>query len=74
MTADIAHELRTPLAVQRAQLEALQDGVYAPTDENIAALLEQNLLLTRLVADLRTLAMADAGQCSLRRYQPILVN
>ena len=67
MTADIAHELRTPLAVQRAQLEALQDGVYAPTDENISALLEQNLLLTRLVADLRTLAMADAGQLQLAK-------
>jgi len=67
MTADIAHELRTPLAVQRAQLEALQDGVYAPTEENLSALLEQNILLTRLVADLRTLAMADAGQLQLEK-------
>jgi len=67
MTADIAHELRTPLAVQRAQLEALQDGVYAPTDDNLSALLEQNILLTRLVADLRTLAMADAGQLQLEK-------
>ena len=65
MTADIAHELRTPLAVQRAQLEALQDGVYPPTEENLAALLEQNVLLTRLVADLRTLALADAGELQL---------
>ena len=62
MTADIAHELRTPLAVQRAQLEALQDGVYSPTGENLSALLEQNILLTRLVEDLRTLALADAGE------------
>jgi len=67
MTADIAHELRTPLAVQRAQLEALQDGVYAPTEENLGALLEQNILLTRLVADLRTLALADAGQLQLEK-------
>jgi two-component system OmpR family sensor kinase/two-component system sensor histidine kinase BaeS len=67
MTADIAHELRTPLAVQRAQLEALQDGVYSPTDENISALLEQNILLTRLVSDLRTLALADAGELQLDR-------
>jgi two-component system OmpR family sensor kinase/two-component system sensor histidine kinase BaeS len=67
MTADIAHELRTPLAVQRAQLEALQDGVYAPTDDNLSALLEQNILLTRLVADLRTLAMAEAGQLQLEK-------
>ena len=65
MTADIAHELRTPLAVQRAQIEALQDGVYPATEENIAAILEQNIFLTRLVSDLRTLALADAGQLQL---------
>jgi signal transduction histidine kinase len=65
MTADIAHELRTPLAVQRAQLEALQDGVYPASDENITSILEQNVLLTRLVEDLRTLAMVDAGQLQL---------
>lgn len=65
MTADIAHELRTPLAVQRAQLEALQDGVYPASDENITSILEQNVLLTRLVEDLRTLAMVDAGKLQL---------
>lgn len=65
MTADIAHELRTPLAVQRASLEALQDGIYPPTPENITSLLEQNQLLNRLVEDLRTLALADAGQLVL---------
>jgi signal transduction histidine kinase len=65
MTADIAHELRTPLAVQRAHLEAFQDGIYPPTSENLNSVLEQNLLLSRLVDDLRTLALADAGQLSL---------
>jgi signal transduction histidine kinase len=67
MTADIAHELRTPLAVQRAHLEALQDGVYPLSTANLAPILEQNLLLTRLVEDLRTLALADAGQLRLDR-------
>lgn len=67
MTADIAHELRTPLAVQRANLEALQDGVYPLTAENLAPIIEQNHLLTRLVDDLRTLALADAGQITLQR-------
>jgi signal transduction histidine kinase len=67
MTADIAHELRNPLAVQRAHLEALQDGVYPLTAENLVPILEQNLLLTRLVEDLRTLALADAGQLPLER-------
>jgi two-component system OmpR family sensor kinase/two-component system sensor histidine kinase BaeS len=67
LTADIAHELRTPLAVQRAHLEALQDGVYPLVVDNLAPIAEQNLLLTRLVDDLRTLALADAGQLALER-------
>ncbi|MGB9674353.1 MAG: sensor histidine kinase, partial [Anaerolineales bacterium] len=67
LTADIAHELRNPLAVQRANLEAMLDGVYPLTPENIHAVLEQNQLLTRLVEDLRTLALADAGQLSLEK-------
>jgi two-component system sensor histidine kinase BaeS len=67
MTADIAHELRNPLAVQRANLEALQDGIYPLTSENLAPILEQNHLLSRLVEDLRTLALADAGQLELVR-------
>src|SRR4030042_4711701 len=67
MTADIAHELRTPLAVQRANLEALQDGVYPLKVENLNPIIEQNYLLTHLVDDLRTLALADAGQIDLER-------
>ncbi len=67
LTADIAHELRNPLAVQRANLEALLDGVYPLNNENILPILEQNQLLTRLVDDLRTLALVDAGQLSLQK-------
>jgi two-component system OmpR family sensor kinase/two-component system sensor histidine kinase BaeS len=74
MTADIAHELRTPLAVQRANLEALQDGVYPLTVENLAPVIEQNHLLTHLVEDLRTLALADAGQIELERTPTDLVS
>jgi signal transduction histidine kinase len=55
------------LAVQRANLEALQDGVYPLTTENLAPVIEQNHLLTALVEDLRTLALADAGQIELVR-------
>jgi signal transduction histidine kinase len=65
MTTDIAHELRTPLAVQRAYLEALQDGVYSLTAENLEPVLAQNVLLTRLVEDLRTIALAEAGRLEL---------
>ena len=67
LTADIAHELRNPLAVQRAHLEALQDGIYPLNRDNLAPILDQNLLLTRLVEDLRTLALAEAGQLSLEQ-------
>jgi len=69
MTADIAHELRNPLAVQRANLEALQDGIYPLTPENLQPVLEQNLLLTRIVDDLRTLALVESGQMTLERSE-----
>ena len=67
MTADIAHELRTPLAVQRAHLEALQDGIYPMTAETLQPVLDQNGMLVRLVDDLRTLALADAGELPLEK-------
>lgn len=67
MTADIAHELRSPLAVQRAHLEALQDGIYPLTTENLQPIVDQAALLERLVEDLRTLALADAGELRLEK-------
>jgi signal transduction histidine kinase len=67
MTADLAHELRTPIAVLQSNLEAVIDGVLPPTAENLQPLLDQTQLLTRLVDDLRTLALADAGQLKLNR-------
>ncbi len=67
MTADVAHELRNPLAVMQARLEGIVDGVYEPTAENLNPVLEQARLLNRLIEDLRTLAMADSGALSLER-------
>jgi signal transduction histidine kinase len=69
MTADVAHELRTPLAVMRANLDALTDGVYPLTVENLVPLQESAMLLSRLVDDLRVLALADAGQLTLEKTQ-----
>jgi two-component system, OmpR family, sensor histidine kinase BaeS len=69
LTADIAHELRNPLAVQRANLEAMQDGLYPVSTEALEPVLEQNLFLTRLVEDLRMLALADAGELILERAE-----
>jgi signal transduction histidine kinase len=70
LTADIAHELRNPLAIQRANLEALQDGIFELTPEHLDPVMEQNKLLTRLVEDLRTLALSEAGELQLE-CQPI---
>jgi len=67
MTADIAHELRNPLAILQGNLEAMVDGVIPPTPEELQPLFDQTRLLTRLVEDLRTLALAEAGQLSLNR-------
>jgi len=66
--ADVAHELRTPLAILRTQIEGLQDGVVEPTSPALASLHEETLRLTRLVADLETLASADAAGFSLERH------
>jgi len=66
-TTDVAHELRTPLTVLRSELEAIQDGLMEPDPERIDALLEQVDLLARLVHDLRTLTLAEAGELALRR-------
>jgi len=67
MIADISHELRTPIGSVRTGLEALRDGLIEPTAENFAALHNRLLLTGRLVGDLQQLALADAGQLSMRR-------
>jgi len=68
LAADIAHELRTPVAVLQANTEALLDGVLAHTPEQTASLHEEVLRLGRMVGDLQTLAAAEAAalQLSLR--------
>lgn len=63
---DVAHELRTPLAILRTQIEALQDGVSQPTPEVLGSLHEETLRLTHLVEDLEQLASAEAARFSLR--------
>lgn len=65
LMADIAHELRTPLSGIQGTVEALQDGVFPPSAENLESIHEQVTLINRLVEDLRTLAQAEAGQLSL---------
>ncbi|MPZ26926.1 MAG: HAMP domain-containing protein [Micromonosporaceae bacterium] len=61
LVADVAHELRTPLANLRGYLEALKDGVVAPEPELFASLHEEAVLQQRIVDDLQELALAEAG-------------
>ncbi len=67
MTADIAHELRTPVTIIQGTLEALLDGIYEPTAQTIAPIYEETLHLGRLIDDLRDLALAEAGELRLSR-------
>ncbi len=66
MLADIAHELRTPLSVLQANLRAMLDGVYPLSRQEIASLYDETRLLSRLVEDLRDLALADMGKLPLQ--------
>lgn len=65
MTADIAHDLRNPLTVINGYLESLQDGKLKPTPERFAVMQAEVNHLQRLVEDLRTLSLADAGELKL---------
>ncbi|MDY6796063.1 MAG: ATP-binding protein [Actinomycetota bacterium] len=65
MVADVSHELRNPLAAQRGYLEGLEDGVIPLDREAVEVLMKNNVLLTRLVEDLRQLSLVDSGQVGL---------
>ncbi|HET9654903.1 MAG TPA: HAMP domain-containing sensor histidine kinase [Kineosporiaceae bacterium] len=66
MSADVAHELRTPLAALQAGLEELRDGLVPADVATLARLHDQSLRLSRVVADLADLAAADATRLTLR--------
>jgi signal transduction histidine kinase len=65
LVADVAHELRTPVAILQAGHEALLDGVAEPTPQQLASLRDEVLRLGRMVADLQELAAADAAALHL---------
>ena len=67
LTADVAHELRTPLHIIQGNLEGVLDGVYEATPEHVNATLAETRQLARLIDDLRTLSQAESGQLPLKR-------
>ena len=75
LTADIAHELRTPLSIILAQSEGIQDGVLDASEENLSIIREEAQRLERLVEDLRILSLVESGELTLelREYDPAAV-
>lgn len=68
--ANIAHELKTPLAVLQGHLESMLDGVEEPEPEKLFSMQEEVMRLTRLVGDLRDLSLAQVHQLELH-FQPV---
>lgn len=67
LLANTSHELRTPLTVMQGELEAMLDGVHPADEEHLSLALDQTHQMARLIEDLRTLALAEAGTLELHR-------
>jgi signal transduction histidine kinase len=67
LMADMAHELRTPLTLIQGNLEGVLDGVYPRDDAHLRLLLEETQWLSRLIDDLRTLALSESGALQLHK-------
>ena len=67
MLADISHELRTPITVIQGNVEGILDGLYPADEARLKSIIEETQILSRLVDDLRTLALAESGALRLKR-------
>jgi two-component system sensor histidine kinase BaeS len=68
-TGDLAHELRTPLATLRSQIEAFQDGIWEPTPQRLETTHEELMRLVRLVNELEKLIAAENPQIRLEKIE-----
>jgi signal transduction histidine kinase len=67
LLADVSHELRTPLTVMQGTLEGILDGLYPADEAHLVPVLEETRVLARLIDDLRTLSLSEAGVLRLHR-------
>lgn len=67
LLADVSHELRTPLSVIQGNVEGMMDGLYPADREHLERVLAETRQMERLIEDLRTLSLADAGALALHR-------
>lgn len=67
MLADVSHELRTPITVIQGNVEGILDGLYPADEARLQSIMEETQVLSRLVDDLRTLALAESGSLKLAR-------
>ena len=65
MTADIIHELKTPLSILRGNLESLQSGALMASEETFLSLQDEVIRLTKLVEDLEVLSRLESGRLAL---------
>lgn len=73
MLADVSHELRTPITVIQGNVEGILDGMYPADETRLKSILEETQILSRLVDDLRTMALAESGSLQLRHEPTDLV-
>jgi signal transduction histidine kinase len=69
LLADVTHELRTPLTVIQGNLEGVLDGIYPRDDAHLTPILDETRVMSRLIDDLRTLSLAEAGALQLQLEQ-----
>ncbi|HMB24089.1 MAG TPA: HAMP domain-containing protein, partial [Anaerolineales bacterium] len=67
MLADVSHELRTPITVIQGNVEGILDGLYPADEAHLKSIIEETQILSHLVDDLRTLALAESGALRLKR-------
>ncbi|HHY03924.1 MAG TPA: HAMP domain-containing histidine kinase [Thermoanaerobacterales bacterium] len=69
LTADVAHELRTPLSIMSGTLESIQAGIMEPTVEVLLSLQDETVRMSRLIKDLSDLSSVEAGSLTLNRVE-----